>query len=539
MCQDLNEKDLEHQQPKASVGRTRKPYIIMGIVCVIILVAAVVFAGVRYLAGTRGPKTVGRNASPMVGHISKDGEALLFDGNGERITFENEAEIEFAQCIATADRKHIIVQDANGSMYMYDGQGKNPRKIDSDGTFIGEHYLNDQLLVYYKNMDKSDEGVEKDPDFDFGCYIYEQEKQVDLGICSNGSFTMKDNAVLFAQKGSIYYFDTTMNAPEKVADGNPSDYIEFLGVSDHAKTAVWSAHSGAAEKIYCYEDGIVQILGSMEPSLSWGDHQVKFFNNGVSMVVYGGSKMIIKEGSETPWELVADGTIRSCGVLEHEGGWRIYYIVENNDTSALYTIDADHSTVFLQDGIMNVWAYSDDGLYFTDTDRILYRGIFNGDSQSDTKFAAERILDRVASAFLSGTGDSLILFQYHTVDLKTTMNLAYTKTDKIKVVSFPQINSIYLYGLTEDETGIYYIDRMLSDDDAETLVLYYQAFDSSTPVEIDRNIFLFDAKDGYCCGGPGVIYFKQVFGEDNQTFHLEMYTYYDGKKQMVSDSVVY
>lgn len=539
MRQNHDEKNLEQKNRISGAGRTRKPYIIIGIICVVILVTAAILASIRYFDGANEHEVVGGKRRPIVGHIGKGGEALLVGRKGEKITLENEAEVDFAQCITTADREHIIAQETDGSLYLYDGQGNNPRKIDSDGMFIGERYVNDQLMVYYRNINKSLDNLKQDSEYEFRCYIYEQGKPVDFGLCSNGSFTIKDNVVLFAQKGSVFYFDSTMSAPEKIADGHPADYIQFMGVSDHAETTVWRVHGGTEEKIYCYQDDAVQLLGSMEPLDSIEDVHVQFFNNGASMVVYGKTKMIIKDSSGIPWELTVDGTISDCGVVEYEDGWRIYYTVEENDTSALYTVAADRNAVLLKDGVARVWGHSVNGLYFTDSDRTLYWGAINTDMGNGAGFSVEKILDKVSMALLSGTEDTLLILQYATVDFTTTLSLSYTKTDKLEVVSFPQINNIYMYGLTEDETGIYYIDRVPSDDDGETLVLYYQAFDGSAAVEIDKKIFLLDVRDGYCYGGPGVTYFKQAFGDDTETYHPGMYTYYDGKKQLISDSVSY
>ena len=96
-----------------------------------------------------------------------------------------------------------------------------------------------------------------------------------------------------------------------------------------------------------------------------------------------------------------------------------------------------------------------------------------------------------------------------------------------------------MFAFAPDDSGFYYIDREASESGEELLVLYYQGFNGHAPVEIDQNIFLIDTgTDQYIQGQP-VIYFKQVLGENPEDYHIEMYTYYNGEKNRISDSVVY
>ena len=222
---------MEQKQKKTTA---RRPYVIGGIAAGAIIVAAVI--------------VIIKNRAPMLGHIDTDHQALLVDRNGKKISLDG----QFSQCIMTADRQHIIAQDTKGGLHVYDGSGNYLKKLTDDGTTIDEGFVSDDLVVYYKTSDRTLQQAEPDSDLELRCYIYSEDRQVELGMCSMGSFIVEDDTVLFAGNGDVFYFDNSMTAPEKIKAGKDTDFIEFMGISQDSKIAVWYVLEGQERNVYCY-----------------------------------------------------------------------------------------------------------------------------------------------------------------------------------------------------------------------------------------------------------------------------------------------
>lgn len=528
---------MEQKQKKTTA---RQPYVIGGIAAGAIIVAAVIviIAGMKLFRGSEMTEANNKlkNRAPMLGHIDTDHQALLVDRNGKKISLDG----QFSQCIMTADRQHIIAQDTKGGLHVYDGSGNYLKKLTDDGTTIDEGFVSDDLVVYYKTSDRTLQQAEPASDMELRCYIYSEDRQVELGMCSMGSFIVEDDTVLFAGNGDVFYFDNSMTAPEKIKAGKDTDFIEFMGISQDSKIAVWYVLEGQERNVYCYQDREVQLLDSVNNKAFGEPGYVLFFNEGESAAVYGNSynKVVIKDGSGEPWEASFDGTLQVSGVVENEHGWQLYCLAGKTQKMSLYCISQDGQKALLKENVMSVVGCQPDGIYFVDNENTLFRGILADVSEKSDSFETEALAQHVTEAiYMTGSGNGLLMFQYAQSEGAAANRVSYANTNDFKAV--PVTDGIYMFAFAPDDSGFYYIDREASESGEELLVLYYQDFNGHAPVEIDQNIFLIDTgTDQYIQGQP-VIYFKQVLGENPEDYHIEMYTYYNGEKNRISDSVVY
>ena len=512
----------------------RRPLIIGGIVCGVILVIAAVVIAMALFGGlkqTRPAQAEPVRRGPMVGHVSADGQALLVDDKGERITLKDGGQNEAAQSILTADGKHIIVQGTDGSLYLYDGIGENPGKIDDNALTVGERFVSSTMMVYFKNISGS--GTQQSSDFELGGYIYESDRQIDLGLCSMGSFLLTDNWLLFSQKGEVLYFDTTMEAPEKIADGDTEDYVQFLGASEGGKLAVWYTDTAAERKLYCYGDKKVRELGTLTSSADMQNIQAVFFNNGESVVVHGGSydKMIISDCGGEPF-IVEGNMLWAGGVLGDAHDWRLFYMASHNEQSDLYSISPGKEPELIFSNMGGFIACVEDAIYYRDMDNRLYKAMLD----SKGAVVTEAIAEDVSVGYMTDSGNGILVSKNMSGDSMSYENFYYSAMDSLELK--PVNGTVYMFAFSGDDSGIFYISRTQSDNGKETLVLYYQSFDGSPAVEIDKDVFLMDTKD-YYTNGPGVVYFKQVLGENAEDNRIEMYTYYSGEKRLISESVSY
>lgn len=508
-------------------------FIITAGLCILVVIAAVLItAGLKFFQNKNPGKEQKENSAPIAGHISKNNEALIVGDDGQTIVLDG----QFAQCIVTGDRQHIIGLSKNGELFVFDENGKNAVKVADKSTFVDEHFVSDRMILYF---DYSDPGSKSSGNKKLGCYIYDQQRQVDLGLGCGENFVVKDDQVFFAQKGNILHFNSEMDAPETIMKGQEGDIVIFRGISDNCEMAVWYRDNNSRREIYCWTDGKIELLDTSYDQLEdIGYVMVSFFNSGRCAVIYGTSynKLLIKEIDQEPWEINSGKMTWVYDILENDSDWTIYYGVSNGEGMDLYCANSDRTTAGVTDNIRGVAGCHENNIYFCGMDNVLYRGSFENNDVSGI-FQTEPLAEDAANSYVTDSGNGWLIMRTSSSDGAAASELWYGKPEAEDVRRAAE--NVYMFAFSYDDRGFYYIDQELSDDGSEALVLYYQDFSEETPVEIDRDVFLLDTDQNYYVSGPCMVYFKQIIDESDVDGRIEMYAYSNGEKKLISDSVAY
>lgn len=369
--------------PGVQTAAKKKKQIIL-IACAAALLLAAVLAFLLLNGTFSGGNAV--ELSPIGAKYSEDGSAyIILPEDGSCIVIDGE--IMFAAI--TADRKHVVVMQEDGTLYVTNKKLSKKTVIADNAEYI-YGLRNDGFI--YKNKNKN-----------MGEYRVLFSDNIPIKLDMNTDFLSAMNTlslVYVTQKGEIYTLSADSN--DKVRISSNAQDVELLGISDDGQTAFWSELVNGTPTLYLAENGIKEKLGEVSTYDS-SFHGYARFSKDTEMATLaswysdtmwikkaGEAAVKVKLGSECaqPYYICTES-----GPIDRTKAAKIsslYVSASADEGMNLFYISSDGSRERILSGV-NDYVIANGTIFYTDVDQNLYCGKLNKASISGEKRIASEV----------------------------------------------------------------------------------------------------------------------------------------------------
>lgn len=329
----------------------------------------------------------GRNAvelNPIGAKYSEDGSAyIILPEDGSCIVIDGE--IMFAGI--TADRKHVVVMQEDGTLYVTNKK-LSKKTVIADNAERIYGFRNDGFIYMNKNM---------------GEFRVLFSDNIPLKLDTNTDFLSATNTLSLAyvtQEGEIYTLSADSNEGVRISS-NAQD-VELLGISDDGRTAFWSELVNGTPTLYLAENGIKEKLGELDSSSYSGYSYAQFSKDSELATLaswYSDSMWIKKAGEAAVKVKLGSNCARPYYICTESGPIdrtkaskisSLYVSASSDEGMNLFYISSDGSRERILSGVDD-YVIANGTIFYTDVDQNLYCGKLNKASISGEKRIASEV----------------------------------------------------------------------------------------------------------------------------------------------------
>lgn len=369
----------QYAQPPADTVKAepsdakRKPWWIAAaaVVAVVVIAAVMLFRGRGASSKTAEPLAISAN-------ITEEGIAYILLPDGKAIEIDDD--VEYA--VITKDRKHIIVQQKGGRLYVTDTDQKQKTSI--TGRCASVSYIRDDGFFYTDNNEAVYRVL-----FD-GTEALKVGENINLVAAAHVA-----SAVYADDDGNIYTLANTDTEARKV--DTSSDDVKVKAVSDDAEIAVWTT-GDSLRTVMLSDGGESTALGRLDSKYDF-THATFTKDQGLAVIDNSDSdRLWIKYPGQEAVEAKLGAELAVSTVYTDKGplydmqsgdvtGLLVETEAEEGDNIYAVTLDGDRERL-----LSGVTDFSAAGgyLFYTDADKDLHCGKLDGDTVADeTKIASD------------------------------------------------------------------------------------------------------------------------------------------------------
>lgn len=329
----------------------------------------------------------GRNAvelNPIGAKYSEDGSAyIILPEDGSCIVIDGE--IMFAGI--TADRKHVVVMQEDGTLYVTNKK-LSKKTVIADNAERIYGFRNDGFIYMNKNM---------------GEFRVLFSDNIPLKLDTNTDFLFATNTLSLAyvtQEGEIYTLSADSNEGVRISS-NAQD-VELLGISDDGQTVFWSALVNDTPTLYLAENGIKEKLGELDSSFYTGYSYAQFSKDSelATLASWYSDSMWIKKAGEAAVKVKLGSDCAQPYYICTESGHidrtkaskisSLYVSASSDEGKNLFYISSDGSRERILSGVDD-YVIANGTIFYTDVDQNLYCGKLNKASISEEKRIASEV----------------------------------------------------------------------------------------------------------------------------------------------------
>ena len=365
----------------AAPGKTKSrklPLIIaiIAIVAVLAVAAVLIFTGIISFGGSASSSEL----TGISAKIDEDGNAYIPLLDGTCITIKDEV----LSAGITADRKHVVVVLADGTLYVTDKNLSSKTQISTDCDHLSA--IRNDGFIYWDTNDIAYR------------VVFEDNSSVELGHDVALIAAKNSISVLYAtDEGGVFTLASNSTNSNKV--GSYTSSIELEAISDDAQLSVWVTSENDNVQTIVLNDGEDrEILGEVDYKYNYtyvnttDDQGLWIITNLYSEYIWikypGQDTVKAKLGSDCYSSLVYGSTGLLSGMKAKDVD--CVYVSTDADTGCnVYSITTDGDRERI---LSKIYSYRiiDDGIIYTDEDNSLYIAELDGTSIADeSKIASD------------------------------------------------------------------------------------------------------------------------------------------------------
>ena len=446
------------------------------VIAAIILILAVLIIAVIIKNSGWKTNSEGINAA-ISASFDADGVAYIPLMNGKVVKIDDDVRAAYI----TPDRKHIVVEQKDNTLYVTDSQLKNKKEVTGEckANFIGSYAIpHDEGFLY----EESDASIHR--------YLFSDESDVSLKTDDNWEHMLVSdagfNVSYMADDGSVYLLKGDSDESEKLGEYGEDGQILF--VSDDGRKVYWINYSSSDSNIYAWVDGDRSKVGSIQ---SDEDTYMKINEKQTYGVILNPSTNVIyivsaNEDSikvKLPDDVASSDIYTDNGNVENDENASFSGIYVKTDGGNLYYIDkkgekekvlSDLRTYYIHDGY----------IYYIDTD-----DDFNTAKLSAGKLTKENKVSGDASQLLTSDSEYIIFIKDFESLINATLYAYKLGEEPVKVAS-EAIPILDGWG-TDGKTIYYYKDpEGIDDASGYTAELYKYTYGSKEAEKITSDAIL-------------------------------------------------
>jgi ribosomal protein L37E len=468
------------------------------------IVICLILAGVFTIFG-RSSSTELKDAAPV---LFVDDSGTAFVQNGKKLI---EIKGDAVSGSVSMDGKHIVVLEDDGTLYSYNGKGKNKEKIAEHVSDIAA--IRNKGLIYkvetesdttvddileaivedywdFTTIDRVREVFEDELDGetvydakamyynvigefymdgytgqDAYRYLFNTKNPVLLGDVEFKIAAYSLN-MIFDDSKSVYVWHESDKVPLNVFTYESNEQIELLGASENEKFAAWNVSSDGMVEVYVLEDNEKIKIGEFEESKysKYGFSEIAFVNKGTEAIVwnYDSDKIFRKKAGKDPQSIAVGGTVFNSGVFCREGKItanesikvkELYVQVKSEDESEdinFYCVQENGDREKLLSNVNSIYGIMNKKAYYLTEDNNLYSAeLGEKEIKEKTKIASD-----VEAVNCPNNGSKI----YFTKDYVETKYTLYVVETKDKNPEPEKVGSdVSYYYLSEDGETVAYI----------------------------------------------------------------------------------
>ena len=473
----------------------------------------------------------GRNAvelNPIGAKYSEDGSAyIILPEDGSCIVIDGE--IMFAGI--TADRKHVVVMQEDGTLYVTNKK-LSKKTVIADNAERIYGFRNDGFIYMNKNM---------------GEFRVLFSDNIPLKLDTNTDFLSATNTLSLAyvtQEGEIYTLSADSNEGVRISS-NAQD-VELLDISDDGRTAFWSALVNGTPTLYLAENGIKEKLGELDSS-SYTVYSYAQFSKDSELATlaswYSDSMWIKKAGEAAVKVKLGSNCARPYYICTESGPIdrtkaskisSLYVSASSDEGMNLFYISSDGSRERILSGVDD-YVIANGTIFYTDVDQNLYCGKLNKASISGEKRIASEVY-----CFSAAQNGKYIYYMKDCADGFGDLFCFKTGSDSAQKIGsdVAYYETGYGYGWTclhfspDGGTVLYYIDtEIIPGTSSYNSSLMMWSYGDKAGVKIADDVIANSVSSARSTGDfdpKGFVFSKYSRTDSNNNLFVD-WIYYDGK----------
>lgn len=513
--------------PGVQAAAKKKKQIIL-IACAAALLLAAVLAFLLLNGTFSGGNAV--ELSPIGAKYSEDGSAyIILPEDGSCIVIDGE--IKFAAI--TADRKHVVVMQEDGTLYVTNKKLSKKTVIADNAEYI-YGIRNDGFI--YKNKNKN-----------MGEYRVLFSDNIPIKLDMNTDFLSAMNTlslVYVTQKGEIYTLSADSN--DKVRISSNAQDVELLGISDDGQTAFWSELVNGTPTLYLAENGIKEKLGEVSTydSSFYGYARFSKDTEMATLASWYSDTMWIKKAGEAAVKVKLGSECTRPYYICTESGpidrakaakiSSLYVSASADEGMNLFHISSDGSRERILSGV-NDYVIANGTIFYTDVDQNLYCGKLNKASISGEKRIASEVY-----CFSAAQNGKYVYYMKDCADGFGDLFCFKTGSDSAQKIGsdVAYYETGYGYGWTclhfspDGGTVLYYIDmEIIPGTGSYNSSLMMWSYGDKAGVKIADDVIADSVSSGRSTGDfdPKGFVFSKYSRVDSYNSLFVDWIYYDGK----------
>lgn len=530
-AESSEEKSGDGVQGVAAERKKRKLPILIAVVLIAVLAAAVFVWGLIFKGGSS--KAPGDELGVIVAETDGSGTAFIPTMDGGFLEIKGDVKKSYL----TEDRQKVIVLEQDGILYHMNKNLEEKTKIADDA--VDFTYAGNDGIVF---QDKEDITYR---------YTFKDNETTPLGKDVNYIVSASGMHILFARASEKTVHILPGNSKTDETISAYEGEISLRALLDDGKTAVWtdkdssSYYGDDSYRIILYDGQDRMVLDTVEADRDIVYVSLNKTNDSVIIANYENDTVYIKkQGKEAVAARLGNSydpfsIYTSSGLFTSSGSFDgIYVNVDTEEGYALYYVNMDGDREKLLPRVDD-FLIVDGLIYYTDTDRTLYRAKVNGSKISDElKIATDvRMID------CSGDGTYIYYakqgFNEGTVVLYC---LKKGKTEPVKIASDAacldlEYTGVVLayYEISTDGKTIYYwkdMENNVGDTYHGCGTLMSYTYGDKESVKIGTDVLKYSLESRYKTGyiNPNAfIYKKYVSVDSDKRMHFD-WVFFDGKE---------
>lgn len=473
----------------------------------------------------------GRNAvelNPIGAKYSEDGSAyIILPEDGSCIVIDGE--IMFAGI--TADRKHVVVMQEDGTLYVTNKK-LSKKTVIADNAERIYGFRNDGFIYMNKNM---------------GEFRVLFSDNIPLKLDTNTDFLFATNTLSLAyvtQEGEIYMLPADSNEGVRISS-NAQD-VELLGISDDGQTVFWSALVNDTPTLYMAENGIKEKLGELDSSSYTVYSYAQFSKDSelATLASWYSDSMWIKKAGEAAVKVKLGSDCAQPYYICTESGpidrtkaskiSSLYVSASADEGMNLFYISSDGSRERILSGV-NDYVIANGTIFYTDVDQNLYCGKLNKASISEEKRIASEVY-----CFSAAQNGKYIYYMKDCADGFGDLFCFKTGSDSAQKIGsdVAYYETGYGYGWTclhfspDGGTVLYYIDtEIIPGTGSYNSSLMMWSYGDKAGVKIADDVIANSVSSARSTGDfdpKGFVFSKYSRTDSNNNLFVD-WIYYDGK----------
>lgn len=304
-------------------------------------------------------------------------------------------ETEIIRAVMTADRKHILVWQKDGSVYMTDPELKEKHPVAGPKSLCYYNYCNDAAFCY-----EDAQGV---------CYrvTFADRKQVSLGqdISIRPEFAQNSATMLYGAGQAVYVLPADSAEPQKI--GTCTGEFFPVAISRDGQLAVWVETEGTTQTLCMYDGKETHLLHQVrDEDTFYGATVSVTFSRDQKMAVirsYKSNLMWLKNADADPvkvsfqWDLITFETpvYTNVGILQEHDAREIdclYIPISVYAGMHLYRVSVTgESALVLEDAVVYNYAVIGGQVFYSSKNDVLYCAKLSGSTVQEATQIAKNV----------------------------------------------------------------------------------------------------------------------------------------------------